>query len=140
MDTNEVELSRSQIPAFPTREQLESTLSRHVQSLYASLLGQQPDDTTCQLLDTRLAFFLENAITQPERLLFESDRKELAQQVRSSLDEILQPRLQALIEAMVNVSVCDLLTSAQLETRRISIIAILAERPKTNNSPNQQID
>lgn len=112
-----------------TCKQLENFLSQHIQALYLGQLGHQPGKVACQLFDEKLAIFLEDAITRPEQLLIEVGRKELAQEVRRSMEIIFQPRLQALIEEVTHVAVSDFLTAAQLDTGRVSIIAILAERP-----------
>lgn len=113
-------------PTLPP-DPLETALSQRLRALYSTHLGHQPDITTCQMFGGRLAIFLENAMTQPERLLVESGHKPLAQQVRHSLDEILKPKLRQAIEEVTHCSVVDLLVAAQLESGRISIIAILAE-------------
>jgi uncharacterized protein YbcI len=57
----------------------------------------------------------------------------LAQQVRSELDEAIQPQLKALIEEVLDVEVLDLLSDATLQTGRTGIIAVLALTPEVRN-------
>jgi uncharacterized protein YbcI len=57
----------------------------------------------------------------------------LAEQVRSELDDAIQPQLKALIEEVLGVSVVDLLTDATIETGRTGIIAVLEDTPEVRN-------
>ena len=119
--------------SFPTRGQLERTLSQRIQALYRNQLEHQPSKVTCQIFDEKIAIVLEDSITQPEQLLVNSGEQELAEKVRSELNEALEPQLKALIEEIVGVAVLDLLTNSRLETGRIGTIAILAEPPQIRN-------
>lgn len=116
-----------------TRGQLERTLSQQIQALYRTQLEHQPSKVTCQIFDEKIAIILEDSITQPEQLLFNTGQEELAEQVRSELDEVIQPQLKALIEQVVGVPVIDLLSDAKLETGRTATIAILAATPQVRN-------
>lgn len=120
-------------PSFPTRGQLERTLSQRIQALYRTELEHQPSRVTCQIFDEKIAIILEDAITQPEQLLVSSGQDQLAEQVRLELDEALQPQLKALIEEVVGVSVIDLLSDAKLETGRSATIVVLADKPQVRN-------
>jgi uncharacterized protein YbcI len=120
--------------AEPTRGQLERTLSQRIQAFYRTQLGHQPGKVTCQIFDTKVAIILEDSITKPEQLLVQNDREELAEQVRSDLDEVIQPLLKALIEEIVGVSVIDLLSDAKMDTGRSGTIAVLAEKPQIRNA------
>ena len=120
-------------PSFPTRGQLERTLSQRIESLYRSQLEHKPSKVVCQIFDEKIAIILEDSITQPEQILVNNGQQELAEKVRSELDEALQPQLKALIEEIVGVSVIDLLSNAKLETGRSATIAILAESPQFRN-------
>ncbi len=119
--------------SFPTRGQLERTLSQRIQALYRNQLEHQPSKVTCQVFDEKIAIILEDSITQAEQLLVNSGEQELAEKVRDELNEALEPQLKALIEEVVGVAVIDLLTNARLETGRIATIAILAETPQLRN-------
>lgn len=123
----------NQESAKPTRGQLERLLSQRLQALYREQLGHQPTKVICQLFDDSLAVVVENSITQPEQLLVSSGQTELAEQVRSDLDEAIQPQLKALIEEVLNVSVLDLLSDAKLETGRTGLIAVLSTPPEVRN-------
>ena len=114
----------------PTRGQLERTLSQRIQSLYRTQLEHQPSRVTCQIFDEKIAIVLEDSITQPEQLLVSSGQEELAEQVRTELDEALQPQLKALIEEIVGVAVIDLLSNAKLSTGRSATVVILAQTPQ----------
>lgn len=116
-----------------TRGQLERTLSQQIQALYRTQLEHQPSKVTCQIFDEKIAIILEDSITQPEQLLFNTGQEELAEQVHSELDEAIQPQLKALIEQVVGVPVIDLLSDAKLETGRTATIAILAKTPQVRN-------
>ncbi len=120
-------------PSSPTRGQIERTLSQRIQSLYRSQLEHKPSRVVCQIFDEKIAIILEDSITQPEQVLVNNGQQGLAEQVRSELDEALQPQLKALIEEVVGVSVIDLLTNAKLETGRSATIVVLAESPQFRN-------
>ena len=120
-------------PSSPTRGQLERTLSQRIESLYRSQLEHKPSKVVCQIFDEKIAIILEDSITQPEQILVNNGQQELAEKVRSELDEALQPQIKALIEEIVGVSVIDLLSNAKLETGRSATIAILAESPQFRN-------
>ena len=119
--------------SYPTRGQLERTLSQRIQALYRNQLEHQPSRVTCQLFDEKLAIILEDSITQPEQLLVNNGQAELAEKVRAELDDVLQPQLKELIEEIVGVSVVDLLTNAKLETGRTATAVILANPPQIRN-------
>ncbi|PIG90939.1 DUF2294 domain-containing protein [Gloeocapsopsis sp. IPPAS B-1203] len=119
--------------SIPTRGQIERTLSQRIQALYRHQLEHQPSRITCQIFDEKVAIILEDSITQPEQLLVSSGQEELAQEVRSEIDEALKPQIKSIIEEIVGVSVIDLLSNAKLDTGRTATVAILAETPKLRN-------
>lgn len=118
----------------PTRGQLERTLSQRIQALYRNQLGHQPGRITCQIFEEKIAIVLEDALTQPEQVLVNSGREELAEQVRSDLDAAIEPQLKQLIEEVVGVPVLELLSDAKLETGRSGIIAILSDPPQVRDA------
>lgn len=118
----------------PTRGQVERTLAQRVQALYRDQLGHQPSKVTCQLSEQNVVFVLEDSITQPELLLAQTGRLELAEQVHSDLDNAIQPQIKALIEETLNVPVIDLLSDATINTGRTGIIALLTNTPTLRNS------
>jgi len=115
---------------IPTSGQLERTLSQKIQAFYRDSLGHQPSKVTCQLFERKLAIIIENSITPAEELLAAKGNEELAEDVRSSLDDVLKPQLRSLIEEIMNVEVVDLLSDATLETGRTGMIAILSNLPQ----------
>jgi uncharacterized protein YbcI len=120
----------------PTRGQVERTLAQRIQALYREQLGHQPSKVSCQLNDRNLVIVLEDSITQPEQLLAHTGRQQLAEQVRSDLDDAIKPQIKELIEEILNVHVIELLSDATLETGRSGIIAVLSNTPDVRNSPS----
>lgn len=122
---------------LPTKGQLERSLSQRIQALYRNQLGHRLSVVDCELLEMKIAIVLEQALTQPEQLLADQGKNELAEKLHSELDDAIQPQLKALIEDVVGVEVIDLLSDATLETARAGIIAILAEAPKLRDAVNK---
>lgn len=115
---------------IPTRGQLERTLSQRIQALYRAELGHKPGHIQCHITEEKITILLEDAITKPELLLAENGHEDLAKQVRSEIDELLQTQLKSLIEEIVKTPVIDLLSNAKLETGRTGTIAVLANPPQ----------
>lgn len=118
---------------YPTRGQLERTLSQRIQALYRQELGQQPSKVTCQLFDEKLAIILEKSITPAEQLLAQEGKDELVEKIRSGLDEVTKPLLKKLIEEVLEVKVNDLLSDSTVETGRTGVIAVLENTPNVRN-------
>lgn len=116
-----------------TRGQLERRLSQNIQAFYRRHLEHQPSKVTCQLFDSKLAIIIEDSITSTEQILVDEGKNDLAQKVRSNLDDAIQPDLKQLIEETIDVEVLDLLSDATLSTGRTGIIAVLSETPKVRN-------
>lgn len=116
-----------------TRGQLERNLSQSIQAFYRHNLGHQPSKVTCQLFDAKLAIIIEDSITNAEQILVEEGKNDLAEQVRSNLDDAIQPELKQLIEEIIEVRVLDILSDATLDTGRTGIIVVLNETPKVRN-------
>ena len=119
--------------SYPTRGQLERTLSQRIQAFYRQQLGHQPSKVTCQLFDNKLAVILENSITPAEQILVQEGQENLAGQVRSSLEDATYPQLKEIVEEILSVTVTDMLSDSTLETGRSGIIAILNNAPKVRN-------
>lgn len=117
----------------PTRGQLERNLSQRIQSFYANQLGHRPTKVTCQLFDAKLAIVIEDSVTLPEQLLINQGQEELAEQVRSGLDEAIEPQLKQLIEEILERKVLDFLSDVTLDTGRGGIIAVLSDTPSVRN-------
>ncbi|WP_413164489.1 DUF2294 domain-containing protein [Capilliphycus salinus ALCB114379] len=118
---------------YPTRGQLERSLSQRIQALYRQELGHQPSKVTCQLFNSKLAVIIENSITPAEQRLAEVGQEELAEEVRAGLKDATQPKLKALLEEILGVEVIDILSEAKLETGRMGVIAVLTQSPQVRN-------
>jgi uncharacterized protein YbcI len=88
---------------------------------------------TCQLFDDSLAIVMENSITPAEQLLVNQGQEELAEQVRSGLDDAIEPKLKSLIEEVLEVKVLDLMGDATLNTGRSGIVVVLSNTPEVRN-------
>lgn len=119
--------------SIPTRGQRERELSQRIQGLYSNQLGHRPAKVTCQLFDDSLAIVMEDSITPAEQLLVEQGQEELAQQVRSGLDDAIEPKLKELIEEVLEVKVVDLMGDATLKTGRSGIVVVLSNTPEVRN-------
>ena len=120
-------------PNLLTRGQLERKLSQEIQAFYRRYLGHQPSKVTCQLFDSKLAVVIEDSITNAEKILLEEGKGDLAEEVRSNIDDAIQPELKKLIENIIQVAVLDTLSDATLDTKRTGIIAVLEDTPKVRN-------
>lgn len=119
--------------SLPTRGQLERTLSQTIQAFYRQQLGHNPSKVTCQIFEQKVAIIIEDSVTPAEQLLAQQGQEELAEQVRSSLDDVTKPLIQQTLEEVLKVKVTDLLSDATLETGRTGIIAVLADIPQVRN-------
>ncbi|MGB6295458.1 MAG: DUF2294 domain-containing protein [Rivularia sp. (in: cyanobacteria)] len=119
--------------SIPTRGQRERELSQRIQGLYSNQLGHRPTKVTCQLFDDSLAIVMENSITPAEQLLVNQGQEELAEQVRSGLDDAIEPKLKVLIEEVLEVKVLDLMGDATLKTGRSGIVVVLSNTPEVRN-------
>jgi uncharacterized protein YbcI len=88
-------------------------------------------------LDNKLIIVIENAITQPEKLLAQNGQQDLASQVRSQLESVLELPLKDLIKEVLGVGVIDLLSDATLETGRAGTIAILESAPQVRDATSK---
>ena len=113
--------------------QLERKLSQNIQAFYRSHLGHQPSKVTCQFFGSKLAIIIENSITNAEQILINEGKIDLANKVRSNLNDAIQPELKQLIEEIIEVEIVDMLSDATLTTGRTGIIAILSKTPQVRN-------
>lgn len=112
-----------------TVKQLEQEIVESIQDLFKNLLGHQPQQVSCQLVDKTLTVLLQDSITQPEQILVESGKNDLVKQVRSNILVAIESPLRANIEEVVGIPVIDLFSNSTLDTRRTSVVAILAAAP-----------
>lgn len=115
---------------FQTQEQLEQKVLECVQDAYLKILGHQPQQVSCKLLDKNLTVVIEDSLTQPEQLLISSGKEELAQQVRTNLHLAFEPYLKSTIEEVTSISLTNLISKSSLDSGRTSIVAILAHAPE----------
>lgn len=119
---------------LPTCGQLERALSQRIQALYHEQLGHRPGKITVTITGEKITILIDEAITQPEKLLADKGNKELMEQVRSDLDQAIKSPLMRLIEELSGVEVVDLLLDTTLETGRTGTIAVLSKEPKLRKS------
>lgn len=119
--------------SLPTRGQLERSLTQRIQALYRNQLGHRVESVACQIFDHRIALTLENSITQPEQLLANSGNDQLAEEVRSNLNQAIEPQIRELVEEVLGVSVVDFLSDAKLDTGRTGIIMVLSGSPRVRD-------
>lgn len=118
----------------PTKGQLERSLSQKVQALYRNELGQQPSKVSCQLCGEKFIIILEDSLTQPEQVLAQEGQGDLAEEVRTNLDDFMKPQLKSLVEDVAGVNVTELLSDVTLESGLTGIIAVLEETPNVRTS------
>ncbi|WP_035985970.1 DUF2294 domain-containing protein [Leptolyngbya sp. KIOST-1] len=115
---------------LPTLGQLQRRLTQRFQRLYRENLNHTPGKITCQLLEEKLLFVIEDSVTKPEQLLLDEGQTDLAEQVRSDLATALRPQIIEMVESILDRQVIDILTDATLTTGRTSIVIILSEPPE----------
>jgi uncharacterized protein YbcI len=115
---------------FQTQEQLEQKVLKGIQAIYLKILGYQPQQISCKLLDKNLTVIIEDAITPPEQLLISSGKEELAKQVRTNIHLAFEPYLKSAIEEATSIPLTDLIAQSSLDSGRTSIVAILAQAPE----------
>ncbi len=65
-----------------------------------------------QAVDKNLTRIIEDPITQPEQLLVNKGKEELAQQVRSNLHLAFEPYLKSTIEKVTFIPLTDLISKS----------------------------
>ncbi len=112
-----------------TRGQLERNLTQRIQGFYFEQFGRRPEKVTCQFFDEKLAIAIEKMVSPTEKLLIENQRHDYARELRSQLDIYLKPRLQKLIEEIIDTGILVLLIDTDLDVDVSGIIAVLASSP-----------
>lgn len=113
-----------------TRGQMERKLSQDIQKLYRQELGHQPGKINCHISNEQICIVVEESLTQPENLLKNSGQKDLSQEIRTNLDEAIQPQLKQLIQNELDIKVLDVLVDTELDTGRSGIILVLESAPQ----------
>jgi uncharacterized protein YbcI len=111
-------------------KQLEQELAQQIERLYVQQLGHQPYEVICNFLDgqQKLVIFIKGSLTKPEQLLLATGQTESVALFRGGIEDVLRPRLKALVEQTTQMAIADLLLDTRLSTQNSSAIAILANR------------
>jgi len=115
---------------FQTQEQFEQQLLESIQDIYLKTLGHQPQQISCKLVDKNLTVIIEDSLTQPEQLLIDNGKQELAQQVRTNIHLAFEPYLKSTIEDVTAIPLTDIISKSSLATGRTSIVAIFSQAPE----------
>ena len=107
----------------------ESLLSKKIGNIYQDQLNHKLKRISYKLFNNNLAIMIEGTITEPERLLKAHDRDCLAKEIRNTIDEIVEPQIQAVIEDVLQVNVIDFLNDTKIERDLTVAIAILEIQP-----------
>lgn len=113
----------------PDYTQLEQSLSMQILALYREQLAHLPSNVSCRLSDKTLTIIVDDPTTPPERILLEGHKKELAEQVGWNLYKAIEPQIKTLIEAVLGVSVVDMIASFSIESLHTSIMVVLDAVP-----------
>ncbi|MGB3757818.1 MAG: Na-translocating system protein MpsC family protein [Rivularia sp. (in: cyanobacteria)] len=117
---------------------LEQILVERILSLFIDKLGHQPEDVYCRLLDNKLTIVIENAITKPEKLLIAAGYHEIVEKARNSIEKILRPEFQKIIEEVTNCQVSNILFATHLDTNYVSIIALFVDKYELTSTKKAQ--
>lgn len=118
-------MSRSHLISKP----LKALLSQRIKALYEQQLQHQLDEINFKLSEKNLIIIMEGTLTKPEQILVERDRVELAQQMRTVLNKVIQPQIRQVIEEVMDVTVVDFLSDTTTETGRTGAIAVFGFKP-----------
>ena len=109
---------------------IEPLLFRKIKDIYRDRLEHQLDNISCRLFDRTLIIMLEGIITSPEKLLKNSARLDLANQVRESIDSVIHPQIKNIIEEVLDVKVVDFLSDTTIDNDLTAAIAIFEFKPR----------
>lgn len=117
-------------------KQIEPLLSQKIHNLYLERLKHELCEINFYWFENKLILVLEGTVTKPEKLLYQNQRRELADRARNTIDEIILPGIKDAIEQTMNVSVVDFLSDTTIDTSRTGVIAIFALESKTVLAPD----
>ena len=123
-----------------TRGQLERSLSQQFQKLYREHLDHNTGKISCRLFDDKLTIIVEDALTQPERLLLENGNSDRVEKLHNDLSRLVRPQLVELVETVLGREVVDLMSDTTLETARTGLVIVLSDRPCTASSDKSTAD
>jgi uncharacterized protein YbcI len=110
---------------------LDQQLSDKIQEIYLQELNHQVGSIFCRLFKQALIILIEESVTLPERKLNNQEYHQLAYQIRTVFDQVIQPQIKLIIEKMTDMQAVDFLCDTTLDTGRTGIIVILELKPKT---------
>lgn len=102
--------------------------------MYEKELKHELKEINYQLFNDKLIIIMEESVTQPELVLNESSKEDLAKKVRNFFDQILQPQIKSSIEEVLKVTIIDFLSDTTIETSRTAAIAIFQLQPVNPSS------
>lgn len=105
-------------------EFLENVLKRRIKALYQEQLKQEPRNIEVHYSEQSIVVIIDGIVTKTEKFLNNHSEELLSQQVRSTIDHVIQSQLQSLIEEVMKVRVVDLLYNTKVETDRMGVIVI----------------
>ena len=119
---------------LPTSGQLERDISQRVEKLYRQELEHSPRKVTCQLFSNQLAIVIEDALTEVEKILANTDNDtDTAQELNTAINQSIKSKLKVLVEEILAVEVDDILFSSTVKTNQAAAIATLKQSPEVRN-------
>lgn len=115
-------------------KKIESIISQKIKDIYQVELEHKLENISYKLFDHTLVITLEGIVTSPEKLLKNNDRLDLAKQVRKTVDSVIHPQIQSIIEEVLNVKVIDFLSDTTLENDMAGAIAIFEFKSKSKDN------
>ena len=113
-------------------QKIESILLQKIRCIYHDKLNCELDNISYKLFDRTLVITIEGIITPPEKLLQKNDCPDLVEQVRKAVDAMIHPRIQNLIEEVLEVKVIDYLSSTTIDNDITGAIAVFEFKPKNS--------
>ncbi|MEL6442538.1 MAG: Na-translocating system protein MpsC family protein [Cyanobacteria bacterium J06621_8] len=123
----------SQLSSF---RQLEKRLSQNIKALYDEEINFSPQKITCKLFSRYLAVVSDEALTPLEKSLWGFGKKNLSEEIRFEIDNIIKPKLIRVIESIVEVKVEAVLSNAAFTLNKCGILIIFEEPPHVSNFSN----
>ncbi len=104
---------------------IEYLLSKKIRDIYQEQLEHDLDNVSYKLFDRTLVVILEGTITLPEKLLKEKEHSLLVEQVRTSIDNVINPQIKKIIEEVMDVEVIDFMSDTTIDNDITGAIAVL---------------
>lgn len=114
---------------FPTRGEMERSLSQYIQAFYRNQLGCLTGKINCHIFNNQVAIAIENSVTPLERMLDNSSDCEFRRDLRDRIDTIVKRELLSGMETVLKVKVVDLTINTTLDNNFTGIVVLLSESP-----------